>query len=122
MLSHLFPEAQLDANRNESFRWRRTSTFVFALTTIGMVWTTFPTFKSPKAVSNLLSKVKCHNCGGSHYLRDCTEPFDQGRIHTNKKRMSAVSKIAKKEEKGKDSKANNGHLPSGKIPVKPEKG
>jgi hypothetical protein len=36
--------------------------------------------------------------------------------------MSAVSKIAKKEEKGKDSKANNGHLPSGKIPVKPEKG
>jgi hypothetical protein len=47
--------------------------------------------------------------------------LDQGRIDANKKRISAARKVAKKEEKGKDSKANDGHPPGGKFPVKPVK-
>jgi hypothetical protein len=39
----------------------------------------FPTFKSSKAATVFLSKVNCHNCGGSHNLRDCAEPKDQSR-------------------------------------------
>jgi hypothetical protein len=35
---------------------------------------TFPTFKSPQAASASVSKVKCHKCGGDHYLRDCPDP------------------------------------------------
>jgi hypothetical protein len=42
---------------------------------------TFPTFKSQKAAATYVSNVKCHNCGGDHFLRDCPDPKDQGRIN-----------------------------------------
>jgi hypothetical protein len=56
---------------------------------------TLPTFKSPKAAAAFVSKVKCHNCGGDHYLRDCPDPTDQGRIDANTKQMKAGQKLAK---------------------------
>jgi hypothetical protein len=36
--------------------------------------------------------------------------------------MKAARKLAKKNDKGKISKSNNGHPPGGKVPVKPAKG
>lgn len=86
---------------------------------------TFPTFKSPKAASAFISKVKCHNCGGDHYLRDCTQPKDQSRIDANQKKMKAAQKLAKKDkkdDKGKDKKSSIGNAPGGKFPEKPAKG
>jgi hypothetical protein len=91
---------------------------------------TFPTFTSPKAASTFLSKVNCHNCGGPHYLRDCTEPLDQSRIDANKKRVIAAKKVAKSEgtNKSKNDKSKNppksseGHSPGGKFPLKRKKG
>jgi hypothetical protein len=83
---------------------------------------TFPSFKSPKAASAFLSTVRCHNCGGQHYLRDCPEPKDQTRIDANSKLMKAAKKVAKKNDKVKNSKSNNGHPPGGKFPAKPMKG
>jgi hypothetical protein len=64
-----------------------------------------------------VSKVKCHNCGGDHYLRDGPDPKDQGRIDANQKKMKAAQKLAKKgkkDGKGKDSKSGIG-LSSGRL-------
>jgi hypothetical protein len=86
---------------------------------------TFPTFKSPTAASAFVSKVKCHNCGGDHYLRDCPDPKDQGRIDANHKKMKAARKLAKKDKKdrkGKYSKSGIGYPHGGKLPEKPAKG
>jgi hypothetical protein len=86
---------------------------------------TFPSFKSAKAASAFIAKTKCHNCGGEHFLRDCTEPKDQARIDANQKKMKAARKLAKKdnkEGKGRDSKSGNGNAPGGKFPEKPAKG
>jgi hypothetical protein len=83
---------------------------------------TFPTFKSPKAASAFLSKVKCHNCGGEHYLRDCPEPKDQSRIEANQKRLRAAKKVAKKGDSKSSTKLINGHPPGGKFPQRPGKG
>jgi hypothetical protein len=66
--------------------------------------TTFPAILTPHDVVAFLSQVHCHNCGGSHYLRVCTAPKDQGRIAADKKILSKAQKLAKKE--GKDSKDN----------------
>jgi hypothetical protein len=92
---------------------------------VGQNKATFPTFKSPKAASAFLSNVKCHNCGGPHYLRECTEPKDQARIDANTKKMEAAKKLAKKDKKdgkGNGSKSCNGHPPGGKFPQKPARG
>jgi hypothetical protein len=87
---------------------------------------TFPTFSNPKAASAFLGKVNCHNCGGPHYLRDCTQQLDQSRIEANKKRVQEARKVAakknQKNDKGKSSKPTNGHPPGGKFPPKPGKG
>jgi hypothetical protein len=86
---------------------------------------TFPTFKNPKAASAFISKTKCHNCGGDHFLRDCTEPKNQDRIDANQKRMKAAQKLARKDKKdgkGKDNKSIQGNPPGGKFPERPGKG
>jgi hypothetical protein len=86
---------------------------------------TFPTFKSPKAASAFVSKVKCHNCDGDHYLRDCPDPKDQRRIDVNQKKMKVAQSLAKKDKKdgkGKDSKSGIGNPPGGKFPEKPARG
>jgi hypothetical protein len=80
---------------------------------------TFPVITSPKAAATFLSKAKCHNCGGQHLLRDCTEPQDPARISANQKRFKSIRKLAKKNE---NSKSSTGHPAGGKFPPKPEKG
>jgi hypothetical protein len=83
----------------------------------------FPALKSPKAASAFLSSVKCHNCGGPHYLRECTEPKDQARIDANAKKMEEAKKLAKKDkQKGKASKTTKGYPPGGKFPERPKRG
>jgi hypothetical protein len=90
---------------------------------VDQIKATFPTFKRPKASSAFLSK--CHNCGGEHYLRDCTEPKDQSRIDANQKRTKAAQKLANKNKKGGKGNTNKtiiGHPPGGKFPERPRKG
>jgi hypothetical protein len=83
---------------------------------------TFPTFSSPKAASAFLSSVKCHNCGGPHYLRDCTESRDQARIDANAKRMAEARQLANKDKSKRKVKSGKGCAPGGKFPEKPKKG
>ena len=42
--------------------------------------------------------ISCNNCGGSHVVRDCTEPKDQDRIMKNAKARN---------EKFRENRANN---------------
>lgn len=82
---------------------------------------TFPSVKNVKEASSFLSRVKCHNCGGPHFLRECTEQRDQARIDANAKKMEEARKLVKKDKKGKN-KSGKGFAPGGKFPDKPKKG
>jgi hypothetical protein len=86
---------------------------------------TFPAISTPHDAVAFLSQVRCHNCGGSHYLRDCTAPKDQGRIAANKKILSKARKLAKKEGKqdSKDStKDSKSPTSTSKWPPRPGRG
>jgi hypothetical protein len=86
---------------------------------------TFPAISTPQDAVAFLSQVRCHNCGVSHYLRDCTAPKDQGRIAANKKILSKARKLAKKEGKqdSKDStKDSKSTTSTSKWPPRPGRG
>ena len=37
-----------------------------------------------RAHTALMNEIKCWNCGGSHHLKDCTQPRNQARIDANR--------------------------------------
>jgi hypothetical protein len=78
---------------------------------------TFPVISSPHDAAVFLSQIRCYNCGGPHYLQDCTAPKDQGRIVANRKQLNKIRKVAKKE--GKD---NNTTTLTSKWPPTPGRG
>jgi hypothetical protein len=86
---------------------------------------TFSTTLNPKAATSTMGTVKCHNCGGPHYLRDCPVPRDKARIDANRQKMDSTRRQTKNggnKSKGSGSKQQEGHPPGGKFPQKPSKG
>ncbi|KAG7361171.1 hypothetical protein IV203_036271 [Nitzschia inconspicua] len=56
---------------------------------------TFPAFTKKKDAVAFLCQIRCHNCGGPHLLRECTEPQDEARIKANRKRFKDAKKVAR---------------------------
>ena len=46
-------------------------------------------FSKSRAYPALNTELKCWNCGGSHHLKDCTQPHNQARIDANRGRYRA---------------------------------
>ncbi|KAG7336963.1 hypothetical protein IV203_016356 [Nitzschia inconspicua] len=83
---------------------------------------TFPAFTKKKDAVAFLGQIHCHNCGGPHLFRDCTEPQDEARIKANRKRFKDAKKVARTGSSKDKPQPQSNSTRRTKWPPRPKKG